>query len=257
MIRFTLLGSGSSGNAILVSSATARILVDSGLSYKQLRLRAEAVGETLDGLQGIFVTHEHRDHILGLGTTARKLGVPVYGTSGTLTAAESVVGPIPRAESFDAGETISMDGLTVTSFSVCHDASDPVNYVITCDKAKLGIASDLGRPSTLVRSRLRDSHALVLESNYCPDLLRRGSYPPALQQRIHGSYGHMSNAVMNSLLAELLHDRLQHVVLVHISEENNRHDLALQMARRVLGNHPANLHAAAQDAPSPVFEVHP
>lgn len=256
-MRFTLLGSGSSGNAILVSSANSKLLIDSGLSYKQLRLRAEAVGETLDGLQGVFVTHEHRDHILGLGTAARRLGVPVFGTSGTLTAAEAVVGPLPRVETFEAGETISVDGLSVTSFSVCHDASDPVSYVIDGDKAKLGIASDLGRPSALVRSRLRDSHALVLESNYCPDMLRRGPYPPALQQRINGSYGHMSNAVMNSLLAELLHDRLQHVVLVHISEENNRHELALKMARQVLGNHPAHLHAAIQDAPSPVFEVHP
>jgi phosphoribosyl 1,2-cyclic phosphodiesterase len=257
VLRFSLLGSGSSGNAILVSSPRSKILVDGGLSFKQLRLRAAEIGENLDEVQAVFITHEHSDHCTGLGVIARKLDVPVYMTRGTYNHLPKTVGEIPRVEFFEAGEHLLVDGLVVSSFSVSHDAADPVSYAIEYEGAKLGLAADLGRPSALVRTRLRGCHALVLESNHCPDMLRRGKYPPSLQQRIRGRLGHMSNGEMSSLLAELLHERLRVVVLVHISEENNTHDLALNTARQALRDLPIELLAARQDGPTPMYCLAP
>ena len=255
MLRFALLGSGSSGNALLVVSPTTKVLIDNGLSFKQLELRVAAVGETLEGLQGIFISHEHADHVNGVGVVARKLGIPVYATEGTRECLPSSIGVLPRVETFEAGDTITVNGLALTSFSVSHDAVDPISFIVKCGDVKLGIASDLGHVSQLVKTRLQGSHGLILESNYCPDMLQRGPYPVALKQRIHGSQGHLSNPDMNSLLANLLHDALQVVVLAHISKENNTHDLAETMAARVLKDHRATLYVARQDEPTPMFEI--
>lgn len=257
MLHFSLLGSGSSGNAILVKSSRAKILIDSGLSFKQLRLRAAQVGETLDDLAGVFVTHEHSDHVLGLGTLARKLDVPVYVTLETYANLPPKVGPLPKLVHFEAGDTLDVGGLEVASFSVSHDAADPVSYVVHAQGAKLGLAADLGHTSGLVKVRLADSNALVLESNHCPDLLRKSKYPPSVRQRIQGRSGHLSNGAMCSLLASLMHPGLRRVVLVHLSAENNHEDLALAMARQALGESPVELSVASQDMPTPVYEVAP
>lgn len=254
-MRFSILGSGSSGNAILVTSPGGKILIDSGLSFKQLQLRTAAVGETLEGLKGVFVTHEHIDHVAGIGTLTRRLGIPLYVTPKTFERFPSNVGQVPEVRFFEPGDTMSADDIDLTSFSICHDAVDPVSFAISSGNAKLGMAADLGRVSQLVKTRLAGSHALILESNYCPEMLRKGSYPPALQQRIRGSYGHLSNADMNSLLAYLLHEGLKLVVLAHISAENNSHDHAREMAARVLQGHSAELHLARQNEPTPMFEI--
>ena len=254
-LQFCLLGSGSSGNAVLVTTEKSKILIDSGLSFRQMQLRASLVGETLDGVDAVFVTHEHGDHVQGLGTLCRKLGVMVYMTPGTRDSLPKTVGELPRVELAEAGSHIGVGDMAVTSFSVSHDASDPVSYVIEHAGLKLGFASDLGHPTLLVRNRLAGSHALVLESNYCPDRLRRGKYPPMLQQRIRGRQGHLSNGDMGGLLSELLHERLRLVVLVHVSEENNDHQLAYQTAGRVLQGRNVELHVAMQDKPTPLFTV--
>jgi phosphoribosyl 1,2-cyclic phosphodiesterase len=255
VLSFSLLGSGSGGNAILICSGSSKILIDNGLSYRQLVLRSAEAGFDLDGLAGVFVTHEHIDHVGGLGTLCRRHQVPVFLTEGTLNALPVKVGALPRVEVFEAGETVAVDGMAVSSFSVSHDASDPVSYTVTAGGARLGLASDLGKPSQLVRTRLAGSHALVLESNYCPDLLRRGAYPPAVQQRIRGTMGHLSNQDMCTLLSELRHDALRTVVLVHLSEENNDHTLARTMAERVLAGHGARVLVARQDGPTERIEV--
>ncbi len=257
MFRFALLGSGSSGNATLIVSASAKILIDNGFSLKQLQTRMAALGQTLDGLDGIFITHEHSDHVGGIGVLGRKMEVPVFMTQGTRENLPPAVGKVPRIECFEAGEAIPIGDLTVHSFSVSHDAADPVSYTIATADAKLGFATDFGHPSQLVRARLAGSHALVLEANYCPDMLRRGPYPPQVQQRIRGRNGHLSNQDMTRLLDDLLHDQLRTVVLVHLSENNNTPDLAQKMAAQVLHGHAATLHIAAQDAPTPFFEVRP
>ncbi|GMU93348.1 MAG: metal-dependent hydrolase [Candidatus Hydrogenedentota bacterium] len=250
-----MLGSGSSGNATLVNAGGCKILVDSGLSLRQLLLRCEMAGESLEGLKAILVTHEHADHVNGLGVLARRMDVPVYLTRGTLEALPAGVGRLPRVSIIEAGESFALNGMGVSSFSVSHDAADPVSFVIESAGTKLGIAGDLGHPSELVKQRLAGSHGLILESNYCPDMLRKGSYPPMVQQRIRGRHGHLSNQDMCSLLSDLLHEALRVVVLVHISEENNTPELAREMASGAIKGHPALIHVAGREKPTPVFEL--
>jgi phosphoribosyl 1,2-cyclic phosphodiesterase len=257
VIRFSLLGSGSNGNATLVASPSCKILIDNGLSFKRLAERASAIGETLDDLEAVFVTHEHSDHTNGLGVLARRLGVPVYMTRGTRENLPRAVGALPDVRLLDAGTELRLDGLVVNSFSISHDAADPVSYVVRCAGAKLGFAGDLGHASQLVQARLRDSHALVLESNYCPEMLRRGSYPAAIQQRIRGRQGHLSNEAAGALLSSMVHPALRLVVLVHISEENNTAERAYATAQDALGGHPAELHVAERNTPPRLFEVRP
>ena len=255
VLQFSLLGSGSSGNATLVAMPWGKILIDCGLSFRQIQLRAADLGLDLSDLKAVFVTHEHSDHVAGLGVLSRKLSVPLYMTAGTYEALPRQVGRPESCRLFDAGESFALNGVRVQSFSVSHDAADPVSYCIEHEDAKLGIAGDLGHPSELVRTRLERSHALVLEANYCPRMLQAGKYPPAVQQRIRGRFGHLSNQDACGLLSNLIHDGLQLVVLVHISEENNTAQLAESMARRALGDRPAHVHVATKDRPTPLFEI--
>jgi len=240
-----------------VEADGSKVLVDNGLSFRQLELRAANAGLSLAGLKAIFVTHEHSDHVAGLGVLTRKVDVPIYMTRSTFEALPSTLGKLSKVNFFDAGEEIALNGMRVGSFSVSHDAADPVSFVVEACDTKLGIAADMGHPSELVRRRLSQSHGLILESNYCPELLRKGSYPPMIQQRIRGRHGHLSNHDMSSLLSHILHDALRVVVLVHISEENNTKERAQMLAAQAMRGHAAELHVAWQDRPTPVFEITP
>lgn len=240
---------------MLVVSHRTKILIDNGLSLRQLVLRTEAIGESLDGLAGVFVTHEHGDHVNGLGVLARKLDVPVYMSKGTQACLPKTVGELPRRVLFDPGDALSVGDIELKTFQINHDAADPVSYVVRSGGAQLGVATDLGKATNVVRHALKGSHALVLESNYCPTMLRDSSYPATIRERIRSSVGHLSNPDMNSLLAHLLHDALRLVVLVHISQENNREDLAKSLAARVLKGHPASLVVAQQDSPMAMVEL--
>lgn len=255
MLHFSLLGSGSSGNAILLRSRSTKILIDNGLSFKQLSQRLEAVGESIDGLAAVLVTHEHGDHVQGLGVLARKFPVPIYMTEGTRQNLPRTLGELGEVRLFEAGEGLRVGDMSIQSFSVSHDAADPVGFTVRAEGAQFGLATDLGHASNLVRMRLAGSHALVIESNYCPDMLRNGHYPLQIQQRIRGRQGHLSNEDMCSLLHSLLHDGLQRVILVHISEKNNTPELVERRVRGVLKAHRAEMFLATQDAPTPLFEI--
>lgn len=255
MLRFSLLGSGSSGNATLFVGDEGKILIDNGLSFRELERRAGLVGMAMSGLDAVFITHEHSDHVLGVGVLARKLGVPVYITETTHRALPGTVGKIPELRHFESGESIQIKDLTISSFGIPHDAADPVSFTVQSGGAKAGIACDLGHVPMLVRQRLNGSHALVLESNYCPDRLMAGDYPAQVRQRISSRHGHLSNQDMASLLHALLHPELRTVVLVHISENNNAPDVARRMAEQVLRGHQASLHVASHHDPTPLFEI--
>lgn len=257
MIRFCLLGSGSKGNAIFIASERIRILIDNGLSFRQLKERLRTVGESVDNLSALFVTHEHSDHVQGIGTLVRNVPMPVFVTRGTADAIYRAHGNLSNVELFEAGDRIPVADLEITSFSVSHDAVDPVNYVVSSNGTKLGVAADLGYASKLVFSRLQGAHALLLEANHCPDLLMKSKYPPYVKQRILSKSGHMSNREMRDFLAQLLHRDLKLVVLVHLSEENNRPELALQSALDVLSHTSIPVHVATQHAPTPMFEIKP
>ena len=255
MIEFSLLGSGSSGNALFVKSDGGKILIDNGLSFKKLSERVHQAGETLDGLQAVFITHEHGDHVNGLGVLSRKMPVPIYVTPSTFNELPSGVGRLENIRHFESGERVHLDPFTITSFRVAHDAADPVSYVVECDGCKLGIATDLGSSSNLVRQRLQNCHALILESNYCHEMIRNSPYPAQIVQRIRSNHGHLSNADMNKLLDDLLHDDLRLVVAVHVSQENNSVDKVRSMTERVLKGHRAELYIADQDKPTPMLNI--
>jgi phosphoribosyl 1,2-cyclic phosphodiesterase len=176
-------------------------------------------------------------------------------THGTAEYLSPGLGPIEGIRRFEAGDAVTLGDLRMDSFSVTHDAADPVSYVIRNGAANLGIATDLGNVNDLVRQRLAGCTALVLESNYCPDMLSASSYPESIRQRIRSTHGHLSNHDMNSLLAAVLHEALRLVVLVHISQENNTAELAQSLAAQVLRGHAAQLVVAAQDRPTPLFHL--
>lgn len=257
MLRFSLLSSGSAGNAILIACGDHKILIDNGLSYKELESRATEIGETLDELIAVLVTHEHGDHVNGVGVLSRKKAIPTYITRPTFNALHPRIGKIDPIEHFDSGETIFIGPFKITSFRISHDAMDPVSFVVESQGCRLGLATDLGKATHLVRERLEGCHALVLESNYCPLMIRNSPYPPAIIQRIRSNQGHLSNADMNSLLADLIHENLQWVVAVHVSQENNSEDLVRRMAQQVLKDHPAQLLIADQERPSPMYTIQP
>ena len=257
MLRFSLLGSGSSGNAALVTGPAAKILIDCGLSFKQLRLRTESLGQSLEGLDAVFITHEHGDHVLSLPALQRKYPVPVYMTRGTHESLPQRMAHLCHIRQIEPGESVTVGGLEVDSFAISHDAAEPVSYAVRAEGAKVGFATDLGHVSHGVRRGLAGAHALVLESNYCPTRLRNGHYPAQVQHRIRSRQGHLSNQAMCGLLGDLLHAALRRVVLMHISENNNHPDDVLNLVRGVLRAHPAEVHLALQDEPTPFFEVIP
>jgi phosphoribosyl 1,2-cyclic phosphodiesterase len=230
-ISFQTLASGSKGNAIVVSSIHTRILIDVGLTGKELHRRMHLAGMNAAELHGVVVTHEHTDHVRGVGVLSRRYDLPVHLTRGTLENLPQQVGALARPQLFRDGHTFNIGDLLVTPFAISHDASDPVGLIVENDGCRLGICTDLGVATQLVRQRLAGCHGLVLEANHDVDLLLNGPYPWDLKQRIRSRHGHLSNTDSCELLKELLHDGLQAVVLAHLSETNNRPELVLESIR--------------------------
>ena len=254
-MKFALLGSGSSGNATLVTAGGVKVLIDCGLSFKQLCIRAEAIGQTLDDLDAILVTHEHGDHVNGLPVLKKRINVPVFMSEGTRDYLPKKIRDIDGIHTFYSGDTINVGHLKFHSYAVAHDAADPVGYVVQDKDRRLGVAGDMGHVSTLVKQRLRDCHALIVESNYCPDMLLHSPYPAAIRQRINSRQGHLSNPDACSLISSVKHDDLRLIVLTHLSEENNHPDKVLQMATRAMNGSKAQIHVAWQDKPTPLFSL--
>ena len=234
-MRFCLLASGSAGNAVYVESGGTRLLVDGGLSGRELADRLGRVGADPASLAGIVVSHEHADHVLGVGVLARRYRLPVYIHPRTLEAAAPRLGRLDRVVPFRTGESFPVGSLRLRPFPVPHDAVRPVGFLLEGRGRRLGLATDMGFVPALVRERLRGCHALVLESNHDPDLLRKGPYTWPLKQRILGRNGHLSNQAAAALLRDLLHPGLQRVVLAHLSQVNNLPELAMETAGAVLG----------------------
>jgi phosphoribosyl 1,2-cyclic phosphodiesterase len=230
-ISFQTLASGSKGNAIVVSSEHTRVLIDVGLTGKELHRRMQLAGMNVEELRGVVVTHEHTDHVRGVGVLSRRYDLSVHLTRGTLENLPRHVGALARTQLFRDGHSFAIGDLLVTPFAISHDANDPVGLIIENDGCKLGICTDLGVVTQLVRKRLEGCHGLVLEANHDVDLLLNGPYPWDLKQRIRSRHGHLSNTDSCELLKDLLHDGLQAVILAHLSETNNRPELVLESIR--------------------------
>ena len=248
------LASGSKGNSVFVSNQDTAVLVDAGLSGIETQRRLDAVGESPDRLKAIIITHEHTDHVKGAGILSRRFDIPVYITRQTYGACKSL-GKIDHLRFFECGTPFEVDELKITPFSISHDARDPSGVTIAYAGKKIGIATDLGIATNLVKSHLSLSNALYIESNHDPEMLVNGPYPWHLKQRIKSRTGHLSNQETRDLVAELLHQDLAHLVLAHLSEENNCPDKAAREVAKGLNGSDTALYVAGPDLPGEMIRL--
>lgn len=226
-MRVCLLASGSRGNATLIEADDCRLLIDAGLSAREIDRRLREIGLSADDLDALLITHEHHDHVSGIGPLARRHQLPVYIVPET-AAAIPRLGAIADLRNFTAGDSFALGNLEITSFSTTHDAIDPVGFVIDSSEGRVGYATDLGYSTRLVADRLEHSRVLVLESNHDEQMLLDGPYPWPLKQRIQSRHGHLSNRAAAELLQQLAWHGLEAVFLAHLSDENNHPDKARQ-----------------------------
>ncbi|MQA88920.1 MAG: MBL fold metallo-hydrolase [Gemmatimonas sp.] len=222
-MKVTILGSGSSGNSILVESSTTRLLIDAGFSGRDLERRLAAVGRDADSIDALLVTHEHSDHTRGIGVFARRWGTPLYLGDRTRIACRHLLSGTEEIRSYSCAHPVVLGGLRIEPFLTVHDAVDPFAVAVSELETgeKLGIATDLGRPNVAVRHALRECDLLVLESNHDEILLRESIYPWSVKLRIAGSHGHLSNRAAAELVSTIYHPELGGVVLAHLSEQAN------------------------------------
>lgn len=233
-LAITVLGSGSRGNAMVIHDGSDGILVDAGFSAIDLRRRLAKAGVAEGMLRGIIVTHEHSDHVKGVRVLSQQLNLPVFATGETsrfLRGNDVKLGPL---RVFAAGQQFAIAGFTVRSFSIPHDAADPIGLVVARGDLRAGVATDLGHVTRLVEQQLRDCDILLLESNHDIQLVYASDRPMHVKQRILGNNGHLCNEVAMELLAKVLHPKTRHLILGHLSSECNRPDLVERRARECL-----------------------
>jgi phosphoribosyl 1,2-cyclic phosphodiesterase len=257
-LRVSILASGSSGNAILVSSSETHVLVDAGISARRTAAGLGAAGVDPDVLSAVLVTHEHSDHVCGLGPVARRFGAPVYATTGTHGAVERRAGRIPSRVFIEAGRDLSIGDLTVHPFVTSHDCVDPVGFSISDGASRVTIATDLGVVGNAVRRNLEAADCIVLEFNHDEEMLAQGPYPWSLKKRIMSNVGHLSNAAAAAEVSILREAPVSDLVLAHLSDENNVPELALASAREALaraGRGDVAVHVSPQESPLGTIEV--
>ena len=227
-MRVTVLGSGSRGNAILVQTDGVRLLVDAGFSGKDLARRMEAAEVPPESIDAIVITHDHGDHTRGMGVFARRFGTPLHLTARTRRACRKLLKGTERIVEYDSAVPFRVGALEVRPFLTVHDAADPVAVTVTDTRtgSRMGVATDLGRPTTSVRHALAACHLLILEANHDDERLWSGPYPWSVKQRIASSHGHLSNRAAADLARELYHDGLAGVILAHLSDSCNDPGLA-------------------------------
>jgi phosphoribosyl 1,2-cyclic phosphodiesterase len=266
MLELCSIASGSSGNCICVGSDETHVLIDAGISGKRIEEGLNAIDLKSREMAGILVTHEHIDHIAGLGVMARRYGLPIYATAGTIAAIResATVGKIDE-ELFHpivAGTDFSIADLLITPLSTSHDAADPVAYRIRRGSRVFAVVTDLGTYDEQMISELQGLDALLLEANHDVHMLESGVYPYPLKRRILGDRGHLSNERSGQLLGELLHDHFGTVLLGHLSRENNFEELAYEAVRLevTMGENPYKaddfpMYVAKRDALSPMIRM--
>lgn len=235
-LRIASLGSGSRGNAVLIESDSTRILVDAGFSGSELARRLESLDRDPADVDAVVVTHEHRDHTAGIGIAARRWGWPLFMTTGTAAACETLLRGGEETQIFESETRFRIGDLEIHAIPTCHDAADPVAVTVTetGSALKAAVATDLGRATMPVRAALAGCHYLVLEANHDEVRLRDAPYPWSLKQRIGGSRGHLSNHLAGDLAREILHPELGGVLLAHLSQECNEPRLALAAVRSAI-----------------------
>lgn len=260
-VRMTVLASGSRGNVTVLSSSTASILVDAGLSCRETLKRMKAAGEDPQKLKAIVISHEHADHVAGLPVLARKLEIPVYITEATYNSwrrytkdAEGKPAKLDRREHFHAGRSFTIADFTIMPFTISHDAADPCGFTFQAGGLKIGLVTDLGCMTANVKQNLRGCDGLMIESNHDLEMLRNGPYPWMVKQRVMSRVGHLSNTALAEYFESDYDGQAAFLVLAHLSEHNNHPELARETAFKALGGRlnlfqACNLTLALQDKP--------
>jgi phosphoribosyl 1,2-cyclic phosphodiesterase len=242
-VRIAVLASGSRGNCAVLSSSKGSVLVDAGLSCRETLRRMKDVGEEPRRLQGIVISHEHADHVVGIQILAKKLKIPVYMTAATYESwsrstrdDEGKPARLERCEHFQAGQGFSIGDIDINPFTIPHDAADPCGFTFSTEGIKIGMVTDLGYLPNNVKHHLRGSNGLLIESNHDLEMLRNGPYPWMVKQRVMSRVGHLSNSALAEFLSTDYDGAAAFVVLLHLSEQNNNRALAHDMARKGLNN---------------------
>jgi phosphoribosyl 1,2-cyclic phosphodiesterase len=251
-MRFASLGSGSRGNATLVEAGQTRLLVDCGYTLREVERRLAALDLSGEALSAILVSHEHADHVRGVGPLARRYGIPVLTSAGTARAA--AFGELPALHLFAShGGPLCLGDIEIGPFAVPHDAREPCQFVLAAHGRRLGLLTDAGRITPHIVDSLGSVDALLLECNHDTGMLARGPYPPPLRARVGGPLGHLSNVQAADLLQRLDHGRLAHLVAGHLSEKNNTPELAAQALLAVSSELAPRLSVLRQDSVSGWF----
>ena len=234
-MKLCSIASGSSGNCIFAGSDTTSLMIDTGISGKRIEEGLREIGHTTGEVDGILITHEHSDHISGLGVVARRYGIPIYATEGTKQAIlkSKSVGEIPRElfQEIQPDAEFMIGDISVSPISISHDAAQPTAYLLRQGRTSMAVMTDLGRYDDYIVERLQNLDLILLEANHDVHMLQAGRYPYYLKQRILGDKGHLSNELSGRLLSEVLHDGFQMAILGHLSKENNYERLAYETVR--------------------------
>jgi len=258
IVKFCVLASGSSGNAALLATENTRILVDAGLSMRELRKRLASIGESLEAIDAILITHEHSDHVSGLPVLARQKGIRavIYMTRLAAPAIDWGATPPARLEPFQAGASLRIGDIEVQSFSIPHDAIDPVGFCFEAQGVRVGVATDLGYVPESIKFHLRRTNVLLLEANHDLDMLKVGPYPWSVKQRVMSRVGHLSNLHVSDYLMEDLASCTANLILGHLSEQNNHPAIVQLVAAEALQRRglETRLSIASQTSPGEVFQ---
>lgn len=259
-VSLTILGSGSAGNCAYLETDHARILIDAGFSARQIRQRLASIGRTPESLSGILVTHEHVDHVQGLPLLSEKLKIPVYCNRPTREAIEfQTQKPLTHCRVFSTGATFDLGDVVIETFTIPHDAQDPVGFLLRTSAGNIGFLTDLGHATKLVLERVRSARVLVLEANHDIKMLQDCPYRPwSLKQRILGRHGHLSNEAAADVAQDIMSAELTYLYLGHLSRECNRPELAhsvMQQRLEGLNATHVRLTVTSQAAPSPTLQL--
>jgi len=256
-MQICALGSGSSGNCYYIENNDKAIFIDAGFTSKQINEKLSLIGKSTKNIKGIFITHEHIDHIRGVDVLARQLNIPIFATKSTakncfLCLNQELINPIKN------NETLKLAGLNVSAFKKSHDASDPIFYSISTKSKKLSIITDLGKVCENVVSNVQDSSFLFFESNHDEEMLANGPYPYFLKQRVKSELGHLSNKKASLCILEHASSKLKHLVLSHLSKINNTPKIALSTFKNLIKERQdlkPKISVSLRDQPTEVFKI--
>lgn len=265
-MKLCSISSGSSGNCIYAGTDNSHILIDAGISGKKIEEGLHSIDLKAEEMQAILVTHEHLDHIKGLGVLARRYGIPIFGTAGTIDymTSHDCIGKVDDSlfHVIQPEEEFSIGDMDITAISTSHDAAEPVSYMVKKGQKSMAVLTDLGTYDDFLVDKLQGLDVLLLEANHDIHMLQAGGYPYYLKKRILGNKGHLSNELSGQLLGRLLHDDFKHVLLGHLSQENNFPELAYETVKLevTLGDNPYKgtdfpIQVAKRDEVSPLIKL--